>query len=67
MSDGKNHCVTSAVASHPGPGCSPFASCYSGKILLRVAPEVHARAALTAEAQGKSLNQWVAEVLARVS
>ena len=67
MSDGKNPYVTSAVASHPGPGCSPFASCYSGKILLRVAPEVHARAALTAEAQGKSLNQWVAEVLARVS
>jgi len=40
---------------------------YSGKILLRVAPEVHARAALTAEAQGKSLNQWVAEVLARAN
>jgi predicted HicB family RNase H-like nuclease len=40
---------------------------YSGKILLRVAPEVHARAALTAEAQNKSLNQWVAEVLARAS
>ena len=40
---------------------------YSGKILLRVAPEVHARAALTAEAQGKSLNQWAAEVLARAS
>jgi predicted HicB family RNase H-like nuclease len=40
---------------------------YSGKILLRVAPEVHARAAMVAEAQGKSLNQWVAEVLARAS
>ena len=40
---------------------------YSGKILLRVAPEVHARAAMTAEAQGKSLNQWAAEVLARAS
>jgi len=40
---------------------------YSGKILLRVAPEVHARAALTAEAQGKSLNQWAAEILARAS
>jgi len=40
---------------------------YSGKILLRVAPEVHARAALTAEAQGKSLNQWAAGVLARAS
>lgn len=40
---------------------------YSGKILLRVPPEVHARAALTAEAQGKSLNQWAVEVLARAS
>jgi predicted HicB family RNase H-like nuclease len=40
---------------------------YSGKILLRVAPEIHARAAMTAEAQGKSLNQWAAEVLARAS
>ena len=40
---------------------------YSGKILLRVAPEVHARAAMTAEAQGKSHNQWAAEVLARAS
>ncbi len=40
---------------------------YSGKILLRVPPEVHARAAMTAEAQGKSLNQWAAEVLARAS
>lgn len=40
---------------------------YSGKILLRVSPEVHARAATIAEAQGKSLNQWAAEVLARAS
>ena len=40
---------------------------YSGKILLRVPPEVHARAATTAEAQGKSLNPWAAEVLARAN
>lgn len=38
---------------------------YSGKILLRLPPEVHARAAMMAEARGKSLNQWAAEVLAR--
>lgn len=38
---------------------------YSGKILLRLPPEVHARAAMKAEARGKSLNQWAAEVLAR--
>ncbi len=36
---------------------------YSGKILLRVPPDLHARAATTAEAQGKSLNQWAVEVL----
>jgi predicted HicB family RNase H-like nuclease len=40
---------------------------YSGRILLRIAPEMHARAAMTAEAQGKSLNQWAAEVLAQAS
>ena len=40
---------------------------YSGKILLRVPPDLHARAATTAEAQGKSLNQWAVEVLERSS
>ena len=37
---------------------------YSGKLLLRVDPMLHARAAMLAEAQGKSLNAWVQEVLA---
>jgi predicted HicB family RNase H-like nuclease len=36
---------------------------YSGKILLRVDPGIHARAAASAEAQGKSLNAWAQEVL----
>lgn len=38
---------------------------YSGKIMLRIPPEVHARAAMLAQAHGKSLNQWVAEVISR--
>lgn len=38
---------------------------YSGKLMLRVPPEVHAHAALMAEAHGKSINQWAAEVLAQ--
>jgi len=38
---------------------------YSGKLMLRVPPEVHARAAMMAEASGKSLNTWAAEVLAQ--
>ncbi|HBB52913.1 MAG TPA: toxin-antitoxin system HicB family antitoxin [Legionellales bacterium] len=40
---------------------------YSGKIMLRVPPEIHARAAMMAEAHGKSLNSWVTELLANVS
>jgi predicted HicB family RNase H-like nuclease len=35
----------------------------SGKLLLRVPPEVHAAALIKAKAAGKSLNQWAAEVL----
>jgi predicted HicB family RNase H-like nuclease len=38
---------------------------YSGRLMLRVPPDVHAHAAGMAEAHGKSLNQWAAEVLAR--
>ncbi len=40
---------------------------YSGKLMLRISPEVHARAAMIAEAHGTSLNQWAAEVLAKAS
>ena len=38
---------------------------YSGQFRLRLQPELHARAALIAQTQGKSLNAWVAEVIAR--
>lgn len=36
---------------------------YSGKLMLRVPPEVHAAAALAAEAAGQSINQWAAGAL----
>ena len=36
---------------------------YSGRVLLRISPEVHARAAMMAEAHGTSLNSWVTELL----
>lgn len=36
----------------------------SGNLMLRVDPEVHARAALAAELAGKSLNQWGEQVIA---
>ena len=35
----------------------------SGKLLLRIPAEVHGRAIVTAQAAGKSLNQWATEVL----
>ncbi len=35
----------------------------SGKMLLRVPPEVHGRALVIAQASGKSLNQWATDVL----
>ena len=38
---------------------------FSGQFRLRLPPELHARAALAAETQGKSLNAWVADVIER--
>ncbi len=39
----------------------------SGKLMLRVPPEVHSAATVAARAAGKSLNQWASEVLAEAS
>ncbi len=36
---------------------------YSGKLMFRVDPEVHAKAALAAALTGMSLNAWAEEVL----
>ena len=35
----------------------------SGKLLLRVPPEVHSKALVAAQVRGKSLNQWATEAL----
>jgi predicted HicB family RNase H-like nuclease len=35
----------------------------SGKLMLRVSPEIHGAALVAAQASGKSLNQWASEVL----
>jgi len=37
----------------------------SGKLMLRVPPELHAAALIKAQAMGKSLNQWAIEALSR--
>ena len=39
---------------------------FSGKILLRVNPELHRAAFTTASAEGKSLNSWLAETVENV-
>jgi len=36
---------------------------YSGNLMLRIPPEVHAAIATAAEVSGKSINQWAAEAL----
>ncbi len=36
---------------------------YSGKLLLRIPPKVHAAVAQAAEVSGKSINQWAADML----
>jgi predicted HicB family RNase H-like nuclease len=40
---------------------------YSGKVMFRVPPELHARVALAAKLAGKSLNQWGEAVLERAA
>ena len=40
---------------------------YSGRFVLRVDPETHARAVIASTAHGKSLNQWAAEVLSEAA
>ncbi len=36
---------------------------YSGKMMLRIPPEIHAAVAVAAESSGTSINQWVADLL----
>ncbi|MES2935305.1 MAG: type II toxin-antitoxin system HicB family antitoxin [Pseudomonadota bacterium] len=36
---------------------------YSGRFIVRVEPDIHARAVVAAQAEGKSLNLWVSEAI----
>ena len=54
--------VESYLASCKEQGRSPDKP-YSGKFVLRLTPETHARAAAIAQAHGKSLNAWAAAVI----
>ena len=51
------HCAEKGIAPQ-----RPF----SGRIMLRIDPQVHARAAMQAQAKNMSLNQYVSDVLAHV-
>ena len=38
---------------------------YSGKVMFRISPELHAKAAAAAEVAGTSLNEWAEKALIR--
>lgn len=40
---------------------------YSGRVMFRIDPDTHARAAKAAELAGKSLNEWAGEVLSKAA
>ena len=40
---------------------------YSGKVMLRIPPDIHARAATVAQSRGLSLNQFAAQAFMAVS
>jgi predicted HicB family RNase H-like nuclease len=50
------------IADCAATGRAPLKAA-SGKLMLRVSPEIHARALAIAKISGKSLNQWAEEVL----
>jgi predicted HicB family RNase H-like nuclease len=40
---------------------------FSGKVMFRIAPEIHAKAALAAQSEGVSLNQWAERALEKAA
>jgi predicted HicB family RNase H-like nuclease len=58
--------VDDYIATCAKVGKAPEKS-YSGQIMVRVDPRVHASAARAAEMSGKSLNRWTEEVLAEAA
>lgn len=38
---------------------------YSGKLTLRISPDIHAEVATAAATNGKSINKWVADMLGK--
>jgi predicted HicB family RNase H-like nuclease len=38
----------------------------SGRLILRISPELHSRAASVAKSEGRSLNTWVADTVKKI-
>lgn len=64
LTDAFREAVDDYVATCRAVGKEPEKA-YSGKLMLRIAPEVHAKAALAAQLAGTSLNQWAEDALRR--
>lgn len=45
----------------------PVQKPYSGNLMLRVPPDIHAAVATAAQASGKSINQWAVRVIEAAS
>lgn len=58
--------VDDYVATCAKLGKEPQTS-YSGKMMFRMKPETHRKAALAAELSGKSLNQWAEDVFEKAA
>lgn len=56
------HAVDDYLAECKSDGVSPEKPA-SGKLLLRLPPDLHGRAMVAAQAAGTSLNQWATEIL----
>ncbi|HEY3278664.1 MAG TPA: type II toxin-antitoxin system HicB family antitoxin [Syntrophorhabdaceae bacterium] len=54
------------IADCAATGRTPLKTA-SGKMMLRISPETHTKALIIARASGKSLNQWVEEILDRAT
>ncbi len=64
LEDAFHEAVDDYLATCRKAGKSPEKP-YSGKVMFRVEPATHARAALAAQLRGISLNQWAEETMRR--
>jgi len=58
--------VDSYIAISEETGRSPQKP-YSGKLMIRIPPEVHAAVATAAQVHGKSINQWASDTLKKAA